>query len=63
MKNKKLLSSESKFLISEQYLRLRLTIFYEKIFFASEIIRLCISVYLHYYISRIYDIPIKVNPF
>ena len=47
MKNKKLVSSESKFLIIEQYLRLRLTIFYKKIFFVSEIICLYISVYFY----------------
>ena len=41
MKNKKLVRSESKFLLIEQYLSLRLTIFYNKIFFGSESI--CLS--------------------
>ena len=49
MKNKKLVRSESKFLLNEKYLGLRLTIFYNTIFFGSE----------SYYISIIYDITIK----
>ena len=50
MKNKKLVSSESKFLVIEQYLRLRLTIFYKKIFFGSEIICLymCVPTLLYF---------------
>ena len=57
-----MVGSESKFLIIEQYLRLRLAIFYKKIFFGSESICLYISVYLHIIFQKCMTFQLNSKP-